>query len=105
MRRSKWLLAAFVTVVLALSGCGSSSGESDESAPVDAESAGGMEELVKKAQAEGEVSLYAGTTESATTAWAKAFTEKYGIEVKLYRDGSSTLYQKWAQETQGGVDN
>lgn len=95
----------FVAGALTLTGCGSSSGESTESAPVDAESAGGMEELVKKAQAEGELSLYAGTTESATAAWAKAFTEKYGIEVKLYRDGSSTLYQKWAQETQGGVDN
>ncbi|GAB3161918.1 hypothetical protein GCM10027059_13270 [Myceligenerans halotolerans] len=64
-----------------------------------------MDELVKKAQAEGELSLYAGTTEASTTAWAKEFTAEYGIEVKLYRDGSTTLFQKWAQETQGGVNN
>jgi iron(III) transport system substrate-binding protein len=105
MMRRKWPVAVLIAGTLALGGCGSPDDAPAESLPSDAAAAGGLDELVQKAQAEGELSLYAGTTEKATTAWARAFTAEYGIEVKLYRDGSSTLYQKWAQEVQGGVDN
>lgn len=106
MTRMKALAAVVLAGTLTLAACGGSGEEADDSLPKDAAAAGGMDELVKKAKAEGgELSLYAGTTEKATTAWAKAFTDEYGIDVKLYRDGSTTLYQKWAQETQGGVDN
>jgi ABC-type Fe3+ transport system substrate-binding protein len=104
MIRMKWMVATLAVGALTLAGCGSGE-ESAEDLPADVAAAGGMDELVKKAQEEGELSLYAGTTEEATTAWAKAFTDEYGIDVKLYRDGSTTLYQKWAQEVQGGVDN
>ncbi|MGH3241532.1 MAG: ABC transporter substrate-binding protein [Spirillospora sp.] len=97
------LAAAVVAGALALAGCGSSG--AGEDLPKDVGAAGGMEQLVKKAQDEGELSLYAGTTEESTTPWAKAFTQKYGVKVKLYRDGSTTLFQKWAQEVQGGVNN
>jgi iron(III) transport system substrate-binding protein len=103
MKRTTWIIAAATAAALSLAGCGSSGDAAAKDLPQDAAAAGGMDELVKKAQAEGELSLYAGTTEKSTTAWAKGFTEKYGIEVKLYRDGSTTLFQKWAQETQGGV--
>lgn len=104
MMRRKWFAAAVAAGALTLAGCGSSTEAADD-LPQDAAAAGGMEQLVKKAKEEGELSLYAGTTEKSTTAWARAFTEKYGIKVKLYRDGSTTLFQKWAQEVQGGVDN
>lgn len=106
MMRTKFLVTAVVACVFTLAGCGSSGGEEPKDNPTDVAAAGGMDELVKKAKAEGgELSLYAGTTEKSTTAWTKAFTEKYGIKVRLYRDGSTTLFQKWAQETQGGVNN
>jgi len=106
MKRTPLIVAAVMSLALTLTACGGSSenGASGD-LPKDAAAAGGMDELVKKAKAEGELSLYAGTTEEATTKWAKAFTDKYGIKVKLYRDGSTTLFQKWAQETQGGVNN
>ncbi|MBC7279612.1 extracellular solute-binding protein [Nocardioides sp.] len=105
MMRLKALATMALAGALALSAC-SGEGEADESLPKDVAEAGGMDELVKLAKAEGgELSLYAGTTEKSTTEWTKAFTEKYGIKVKLYRDGSTTLFQKWAQETQGGVNN
>src|SRR5262245_21262315 len=104
--RLRDLLAGPVLVgALLLAGCGASGGENTENLPKNAAAAGGLDALVKKAKEDGEVSLYAATTEKATSAWAKKFTEKYGIPVKLYRDGSTTLYQKWAQEVQGGVDN
>src|SRR5262245_47179497 len=104
--RLRDLLAGPVLVgALLLAGCGASGGENTENLPKNAAAAGGLDALVKKAKEDGEVSLYAATTEKATKAWAKQFEEKYGIPVKLYRDGSTTLYQKWAQEVQGGVDN
>lgn len=88
---------------LLLAACGSDGGADAQNLPTSAADAGGLQALVDKAKKEGELSLYAATTEKATTAWAKHFTDKYGIPVKLYRDGSTTLYQKWAQEVSGGV--
>ncbi|MCZ9342083.1 hypothetical protein NGM37_30425, partial [Streptomyces sp. TRM76130] len=90
---------------LLLTGCGGSGGGASEDLPKSAAEAGGMEALVEKAKEEGEVSLYAATTEKSTSAWVQHFEKKYGIQVKLYRDGSTTLFQKWAQEVGGGVDN
>ncbi len=104
--KCRHLIALATTLSLVVAGCGgSSSGQDTESLPASAAEAGGLDALVEKAQEEGEVSLYAGTTESSTREWAQAFEDEYGIEVKLYRDGSTTLFQKWAQEVQGGVDN
>lgn len=96
---------AAVAGCLLLAGCGSSGGEPEANLPKSVADLGGLDALVEKAKQEGEVSLYAGTTEKSTTQWIKKFEEKYGIPVKFYRDGSTTLYQKWAQETNGGVDN
>lgn len=104
MKLRKLLLGPVVVGSLLLAGCGSSGGENTD-LPGDAAEAGGIDALVAKAKEEGEVSLYAATTEKATSAWIEHFEEKYGIPVKLYRDGSTTLYQKWAQEVTGGVDN
>jgi iron(III) transport system substrate-binding protein len=87
------------------SGCGSSGGQAAGDLPASAADAGGLDALVRKAKQEGVLSLYAGTTQDDTTAWVKHFEDKYGIKVKIYRDGSTTLYAKWAQETQAGVDN
>ncbi|MER5217645.1 extracellular solute-binding protein [Streptomyces sp. NPDC002838] len=92
-------------VSLLLAGCGGSGSGSTENLPKNAADAGGMDALLAKAKEEGEVSLYAATTEKSTTAWVKHFEKKYGIQVKVYRDGSTTLFQKWAQEVSGGVDN
>lgn len=88
-------------------GDGASSGKTSTSdgLPHSAAEAGGMDALVAKAKKEGELSLYAGTTKDDTAEWVKGFEQKYGIKVKMYRDGSTTLYQKWAQETGGGVHN
>lgn len=104
--RFRTLLAGPVVVVsLLLAACGSTAGGDTENLPKNAADAGGMSALVEKAKEEGEVSLYAATTESSTTKWVKHFEKKYGIPVSVYRDGSTTLYQKWAQEVNGGVHN
>jgi iron(III) transport system substrate-binding protein len=105
MKLRHLLIGPALVGALVLAGCGGSGDENTDNLPTSAADAGGLDALVKKAKEDGEVSLYAATTEKATSAWAKKFTEKYGIPVKLYRDGSTTLYQKWAQEVQGGVHN
>ncbi|MFC4857240.1 ABC transporter substrate-binding protein [Actinophytocola glycyrrhizae] len=105
MKFRNLLVGPVVVGSLLLAGCGSSGSENTEDLPTSAADAGGLDELVKKAKEEGEVSLYAATTEKSTSAWVQHFEDKYGIPVKLYRDGSTTLYQKWAQEVQGGVNN
>ncbi|WP_171110085.1 MULTISPECIES: extracellular solute-binding protein [Streptomyces] len=99
------LVGIAAALSLLSAGCGSSGSGSSENLPKNAADAGGMDALVAKAKEEGEVSLYAATTEKSTTAWVEHFEKKYGIQVKLYRDGSTTLFQKWAQEVSGGVDN
>lgn len=63
---------------------------------------GGMEGLVSCAQDEGELMLYTGIGESASRAWADEFSEEYGIDVTVFRDGSNDLYGRWAQEAQSG---
>jgi ABC-type Fe3+ transport system substrate-binding protein len=105
MKLRNLLVVPVIVGALVLAACGSSGDRNAENLPGSATAAGGLEALVAKAKEEGEVSLYAATTEKATSAWAKSFEDKYGIPVKLYRDGSTTLYQKWGQEVQGGVDN
>jgi ABC-type Fe3+ transport system substrate-binding protein len=105
MRIRKVLVGIAAVSSLLLAGCGGSGSGTSENLPKNVTEAGGMDSLIKKAKEEGEVSLYAATTEKSTTAWIEHFEKKYGIEVKLYRDGSTTLFQKWAQEVGGGVDN
>ncbi|GAA3626099.1 ABC transporter substrate-binding protein [Nonomuraea rosea] len=107
MRFRTVLVGSVAAGSLLLAGCGGAAGGGTSVAnlPKSAAEAGGLDVLVKKAKEEGELSLYAATTEKATTAWIKQFEQKYGIPVKLYRDGSTTLFQKWAQEVSGGVDN
>ena len=105
MRSRKPFVASLAVLALCVTGCGGSTDEDTAALPASAAEAGGLDALVAKAQDEGQVSLYAGTTEDATRKWVQAFEDEYGIEVKLYRDGSTTLFQKWAQEVGGGVDN
>lgn len=104
--RCQTLLVGSIAGVLLLAGCGASGGSVDgENLPKSAADAGGLDQLVAAAKKEGGLSLYGATTEKSTKAWVKHFEDKYDIPVKLYRDGSTTLYQKWAQEVSGGVDN
>lgn len=105
MKFRNLIVGPVVVGSLLLAGCGSADNAEADNLPGSAAEAGGIDALVAKAKEEGELSLYAATTEKATSAWAKSFEEKYGIPVKLYRDGSTTLYQKWAQEVNGGVNN
>lgn len=105
MRARIALVGITAALSLLLAGCGGSGSSNTENLPKSAADAGGMDALVTKAKQEGEVSLYAATTEKSTSAWVRHFEKKYGIKVKLYRDGSTTLFQKWAQEVGGGVNN
>jgi len=71
-------------------------------APKTLEEAGGMEALVAKAKAEGEVLLYGAPSADKVTQWVKAFQDKYGIPVQYYRAPTNPLYQRFVQEAQVG---
>ena len=57
------------------------------------------DQLVKDAKAEGELSLYTSMTSDVASAVAKAFTDKFGIKVNLYRAASETVLQRILQES------
>src|SRR5690349_862569 len=53
--------------------------------------------LVKAAKDEGELSLY--TSNVSLQSFIDAFTEKYGIPVKVYQATSESILQRMTQET------
>ncbi|MEA2538619.1 MAG: iron(III) transport system substrate-binding protein [Chloroflexota bacterium] len=68
----------------------------------------GAERLLEAAKAEGELTLYTSMTSDVIAAVSGAFTDKYGIDVNVYRAGSETVLQRVDQEQkanfQGGND-
>lgn len=62
-----------------------------------------LEELVAAAQAEGEVNWYTGATENVAQQVAAAFTEEYGIPVRILRLSSNAIMQRYATEAEAGA--
>lgn len=85
--------AGAFTIVVALSGCGSSSASTGAASPI----AGVSQSLVKAAQSEGEVAWYSVIPTSQTI--ADAFTKQYGIKVDLFRGQSADVTSRFANET------
>jgi iron(III) transport system substrate-binding protein len=56
------------------------------------------EELLKKAQEEGQLDFYTSMTAEVADAVTEAFSDKYDIEVNLYRASSETVLQRILQE-------
>lgn len=108
----KRLALAGLAVVLATSGCGASptasggrqsGGEQTAAEKLYAEIGGlkGQErrdKLVELAKKEGKLSLYTSMTSDIADIVTEAFTDKFGIEVALYRAASETVLQRILQE-------
>ena len=103
-------LATAVGITIALVSCGApptaqptgSGSSAAESKYEKYEALKGQErrdQLVKDAKAEGELSLYTSMTSDVALAVAKAFTDKFGIKVNLYRAASETVLQRILQES------
>lgn len=97
------LTGALVASLALVTACGGANADTSD-APRSVEEAGSIEDLAAAAREAGPVSLYVGTTESETKKWASAFTEEYGVDVTIYRASSTTMYERWAQETGAGQD-
>ena len=61
-----------------------------------------LEELVRRAKAEGEVSLYTSSSREAADNVVKPFEQRYGIRVRLFRAGTTEIAQKVTEETRAG---
>ena len=60
------------------------------------------DELVKRAQKEGELTLYTSMTSDIAEPVTEAFTDAYDIDVNLYRANSETVLQRIVQEQKAG---
>jgi iron(III) transport system substrate-binding protein len=100
---------AVVAALTLVGGCGSPSASKESSGPTKAEKVydkiaklSGTErraELVKEAKAEGgQLNLYTSMTSDVADAVSEAFSDKFDIDVNLYRASSETVLQRILQE-------
>lgn len=111
------LIAAGALAALALTACGGSptattnAGAEGEPAPASraesvyaeiAELSGQQrrDELVKRAEEEGSLTIYTSMTSDVADAVVEAFEDSFDIDVSLYRAGSETVLQRILQEQQ-----
>ncbi|MBQ1492302.1 MAG: hypothetical protein IIZ39_10120, partial [Blautia sp.] len=66
--------------------------------PVFAEEAGGMEDLIAAAQAEGELTVYGSCEEEYLSAACQNFQKMYNIKVSFQRLSTSEVYTKISEE-------
>ncbi|MTK03574.1 ABC transporter substrate-binding protein [Micromonospora sp. CP22] len=91
----RYLAAAALVTLLTLSACGDGGGAPREVAAPD--------NLESAAKEEGTVTLYSSVEEEATAAFAKSFTDRYGIKVEVVRLTSAQLAQRFSAEAQAGA--
>jgi iron(III) transport system substrate-binding protein len=87
-----------VATLLLATACSSGGG----SAPASPAPTAATVDLVKAAQAEGELVIYLNGTESNLKDWTDPFTKKYGVTVKLLRLSGGPLFQRFSQESAAG---
>src|SRR5437016_12782102 len=61
-----------------------------------------LERLIAGAKKEGELSLYTSAQADDIGAVAKAFEQKYGVKVNMWRAGSEKVLQRAVTEARGG---
>jgi iron(III) transport system substrate-binding protein len=105
------LLALVGACSLLLVACGGSPTSSGGGAAADAGSKYAdlaklpIDQLAQKAKEEGSLSLYTSMTEDIAKDVAKAFQQRYGVKVSLYRANSETVLQRVLQEQKAGFRN
>ena len=72
--------------------------ESGNEAPEVGSEAGGLEELIEAAKAEGELTVYGSCEEEYLSAACKNFEDLYGIKTKFQRLSTSEVYTKISEE-------
>lgn len=86
------LTAGALVTALAATGC--AAGSDDVADPTASATDSSNAQLVEDAKAEGAITWYTGSTESAAQALADAFTEQYGIPITIVRLTSAPLAQR-----------
>jgi iron(III) transport system substrate-binding protein len=119
MRGRRGSLAGAVALCLVLTACGGGGAADVGSAPgsgggagaspaeqvyadLNGRGAAGRDAAPAPAKQEGELSLYTSMNEDVAAAVTKAFTEKYGITVDVFRGSSETVLQRALQEGKAG---
>lgn len=90
-------------------GSGNGGSGNGSSAPADGEggppalTAETLDRIVELAQQEGKLLLYTGLPLDAATTISEKFTEKYGVQVEIWRANGSAVLQRVTQEAQAGL--
>ena len=87
---------------LLVTGCGAPFKGDDEHLPTDLASAGGIDRLIARARAEGQLLIYGSPSQDKFARWTKLFERRFGIPVKYYRSPSNAVYQRLVQEQHAG---
>jgi len=98
----KSLMKAMAIAFATLTSIAVPSTYAQDAVPQTLDQTGGMDALISKAKAEGELLLYGAPSADKVTLWVKPFQDKYGIPVQYYRAPTNPLYQRFAQEAQVG---
>lgn len=113
------LTTSAVFVALALTACGGSPTATDTTGATASDPPAGAaesvfaelsaltgqerrDELVARAEEEGELTIYTSMTSDVADAVAEAFEDTFDVEVSLYRAGSETVLQRVLQEQSAG---
>jgi iron(III) transport system substrate-binding protein len=104
------LLAIAAAMILLLGACGGSpsapSGGQDKGTAANVDYSEleklSADELVKRAEGEGQLDLYTSMTSDVADEVTSAFEDEYDITVNLYRASSETVLQRILQEQQAG---
>jgi len=96
-------LAAAAALAMSVFGIGAGHAQDEiDKTLVNAEAAGGMEQLAAKAKEEGALLIYGAPAADKMAEWFAGFEEKYGIPVQYYRAPTNQIYQRYSQEQSVG---
>jgi iron(III) transport system substrate-binding protein len=90
----KALAATAFVVAMFAAACGGGGGQSGPSAA----HSGSNKVDINAAKQEGQLVIYTGAGQDSVVGWAKQFTDKYGIQVKVVRKASYPLWEQWQTE-------
>jgi iron(III) transport system substrate-binding protein len=91
-------LAAVVFVVALLAAACGGGGSPAPGSQSTAAGSGTNQVDIDAAKKEGQLVIYTGAGQDSVVGWAKQFTDKYGIQVKVVRKASYPLWEQWQTE-------
>src|SRR2546427_8219740 len=91
-----------VRLLLALALSALAAGALAQANPALYEGADRLERLIAGAKKDGELNLYTSAQADDIGAVAKAFEQKYGVKVNMWRAGSPKVVQRAGHEARGG---